>query len=235
MSGATPEYQRIRDSLRARLAAGGLAPGDRIPTERELVERFGVAHMTVRHAVEGLVSEGLLVRRRGSGTFVVHTRTVARSMNGLRSFTEDVRSGSPGARVITLRECAPAAIVAERLEFANKGRVVELTRLRTIDGNPVSINRAWLPVRLFPDLVNQDMNDRSLYEYIAETGVIPDHAAQRMFAIAAEQWQSALLGVPLGSALFGTERVTRDAGNTPIEYAMSWASSDLSVWVELKR
>ncbi len=209
--------------------------GDKFPTERELVERFGVAHMTVRQAIDGLVREGLLVRRRGSGTFVVHTRSVVRSMNGLKSFTEDVGSGTAGARVITLRECAPTKEVAERLQLASRGRVVELTRVRTIDSEAVSINQVWVPVRLFPDLINQDMNDRSLYEYFASTGLIPDRAEQRMFATAAQKWQADLLHVAVGSPLLGGERLTRDAGNMAIEYALSLSRPDLSVWVELRR
>ena len=234
MSYAAPQYRRIRGFLRAQLEAGDLAAGDKIPTERELVEHFGVAHMTVRHAVDGLVRDGLLVRRRGSGTFVVHTRTVTRSINHLRSFTEDVGAGSAGARVITLRACAPTKSVAERLELANKGWVVELTRLRTIDGEPAAINQVWLPVRVCPELINQDMNNRSLYEYLAASGVVLDHAEQRMFACAAERWQSDLLDVPPGSALLGSERVTRNPDNNAVEYALSWSRPDLSVWVEMR-
>lgn len=228
-----PEYRRIRDFLSAQLEAGELVPGDRIPTERELVERFGVAHMTVRHAVDGLVRDGLLARRRGSGTFVVRTRATARSINRLQSFTKDVGESAAGAKVITLRESEPTPEVSEHLEMSGKGRVFELTRLRTIDGSAASINRVWLPVRLCPELINQDMNDRSLYDYLAAIGLRPHHAEQRLFASSAEKWQSDLLDVPVGTALLGSERVTRDAGNIAIEYALSWSRPDLSVWVEM--
>ena len=232
---AIPEYRRIRDQLRVQLENGEFKPGDRLPTERELVERFGVAHMTVRHAVDGLVRDGLVVRRRGSGTFVVHSRAISRSMNRLQSFSDDVGRESTGARVLGQSETDPSPEVAEKLELPRAGKVVELVRLRTIDGLPASIHKVYIPVRVAPALARTDMSNRSLYEYLAETGVVLDRAEQRVFAVAADAWQARLLDVAPGSPLLAGERLTRDTNNQPVEFALTWSQPDLSVWVEMRR
>src|ERR1044071_7936099 len=120
---ALPSYQRIRHALRQELERGALVPGDRMPTERELVERFGVAHMTVRHAIDGLVRDGLVVRRRGSGTFVVRTRPIARSAERLQSFSEELGGAVVRGQVIRQREIRPDRDVAEALALSWNGLV----------------------------------------------------------------------------------------------------------------
>lgn len=228
-----PEYRRIGDFLRSQLQRGELKPGAKIPSERELVERFGVAHMTVRQALDGLVREGLLVRRRGSGTFVARTRSVTRSANSIQSFTDDVQPAKAGARVIEQREIKPDEATAEHLELSGKGKVVELVRLRTVDDEPMAIHRVFIPVKICPGLVSESMEDRSLYEYLATEGIVFARAQQRIFAAAADQWQADLLNVSKGSPLLGGERVSRDARNIPVEYALSWSRPELSVWTEM--
>ncbi|MFH5822415.1 GntR family transcriptional regulator [Georgenia sp. AZ-5] len=230
-----PEYRRIRETLRAQLEAGEWQPGQRIPTERELMERFGVASMTVRHAVDGLVRQGLLVRRRGSGTFVAKNRAVSRSIDRLRGFTEDVDGATAGARVVVQRETDPDEDVAELLELPNGARVVELVRVRTIDGRPVSLNQVWVPVRVAPGLASADMNDASLYEYLATTGVELQRAEQKILAVAATEWHARLLGVAEGTPLLASERLTRATANVPVEFARSWSRPELPVWVEMRR
>jgi GntR family transcriptional regulator len=193
--------------------------------------------MTVRHAVDGLVREGLLVRKRGSGTYVTHSGQVSRSINRLQGFSADVAEGSgvAGARVISMHEIAPSPEVSEKLELTRGGKVVELIRVRTIGGEASAINQVWIPVLVAPELMYQDMNDRSLYDYLAGVGVVLDAAEQRIFAAAAERWQADLLGVPVDAPLLGSERVTRDPDNSPVEYAASWSLPTLSVWVHMRR
>jgi GntR family transcriptional regulator len=230
-----PNYQRIRRALREELEKGAFAPGDRMPTERELVERFGVSHMTVRHAIDGLVRDGLVVRRRGSGTFVVRTRPMSRSMQRLQGFSAEMGGELVKSRVIRQREVRPPAEVAEALAMTINGLVVELLRVRTIDGVPASLQQAFIPVRLAPTLSRDEMTDRSLYEYLAARGVTLDRAEQRLFAVAAEPWQADLLEVEVSTPLLATERLSRDVDNQPVEFARTWSQPSLSVWVEMRR
>ncbi|GAA1869093.1 GntR family transcriptional regulator [Asanoa iriomotensis] len=232
---ALPSYQRIRHVLRQELERGALVPGDRMPTERELVERFGVAHMTVRHAIDGLVRDGLVVRRRGSGTFVVRTRPMARSATRLQSFSDELGGAVVGGRVIRQQEIRPDRDVAEALAMSWNGRVVELVRVRTVDGTPASLQQVFIPFKFAPGLARDDLTDRSLYQYLAEAGVTLDRAEQRMFAVAAQDWHAELLGVPISTPLLAAERLSRDPENHPVELARTWSHPDLSVWVEMNR
>jgi GntR family transcriptional regulator len=232
---ALPSYQRIRHALRQELERGALAPGDRMPTERELVQRFGVAHMTVRHAIDGLVREGLVVRRRGSGTFVVRTRPMFRSAKRLQGFTQELGDAGVRGRVIRQREIQPDHAVAEALAMSWNGVVVELLRVRTVDGTPASLQQAFIPLRLAPGLARDDMTDRSLYQYLADAGLTLERAKQRMFAVAAEAWHAELLEVPVATPLLATERLSRDSANHPVEFARTWSQPELSVWVEMHR
>jgi GntR family transcriptional regulator len=232
---ALPSYQRIRHALRQELERGALVPGDRMPTERELVERFGVAHMTVRHAIDGLVRDGLVVRRRGSGTFVVRTRPMARSAKRLQSFSEELGDAVVRGQVIRQREIQPDQDVAEALAMSWTGLVVELLRVRTVDGTPASVQQVFIPLKLAPGLARDDMTDRSLYQYLADAGVTLARAEQRLFAVAAEKWQAELLGLPIATPLLASERLSRDADNHPVEFARTWSQPELSVWVEMHR
>ncbi|WP_341718464.1 GntR family transcriptional regulator [Micromonospora sp. FIMYZ51] len=232
---ALPSYQRIRHALRQELERGALAPGDRMPTERELVERFGVAHMTVRHAIDGLVRDGLVVRRRGSGTFVVRTRPMARSATRLQSFSEELGGAIVRGQVIRQCEVQPDRDVAEALAMSWHGRVVELLRVRTVDGTPASLQQVFIPIKFAPALARDDLTDRSLYQYLADAGVTLDRAEQRLFAVAAGKWHAELLGVPFATPLLASERLSRDVANHPVEFARTWSQPELSVWVEMHR
>lgn len=231
---ALPSYQRIRLALRNELENGSLVPGDRLPTERELVERFGVAHMTVRHAIDGLVRDGLVVRRRGSGTFVVRTRPMSRSANRLQGFSAEFGGEGVSGRVVRQREVRPSDDVAEALAMARAGLVVELLRVRTFDDAPASLQQVFIPVRIAPSLAGDDITDRPLYEYLAAHGVTLDRAEQRLFAVAAEPWQAELLEVDVSTPLLATERLTRDVTNQPIEFARTWSQPGLSFWAEMR-
>lgn len=230
-----PSYQRIRHALRQELERGALAPGDRMPTERQLVQRFGVAHMTVRHAIDGLVREGLVVRRRGSGTFVVRTRPMSRSVQRLQSFSQELSGAAVRGRVVRQREIRPAPDVAEALAMSWNGTVVELLRVRTVDGAPASLQQAFIPLRLAPGLARDDLTDQSLYQYLADAGVTLERAEQRMFAVAAEAWHAELLDVAVATPLLATERLSRDSANHPVEFARTWSQPEMSVWVEIHR
>ena len=235
-----PEYKRIRASLRSQLEDGEFKPGDRIPTERELAQRFGVAHMTVRHAVDGLVRDGLLARRRGAGTFVVKSRAVSRTLNRLQGFSDDIRASANGndaleisSQVLELAEIAAEEETSRLLELPLGSAVVSLRRIRNVAGTPTAISHVLLPVRIAPRLAEEDFSHRSLYAYLTSVGVQFGRAEQSISAVAATDEQAAQLHVPLGSPLLASERLTRDSGNIPVEFARTWTLPDLPIWVEM--
>ena len=190
-----------RHALRARLREliAGARLGDRLPSERELSLRWGVARMTVRHAMDALVAEGLVERRQGSGTYVIPQPLVR--LLGLTSFSQDMRERGlvPSSRLMAFETIRADATVARQLGLQPGDRVIRFTRLRSGSGEPMAIETVCIPAVLVPGLGPDDLAG-SLYELLARRyrivpdsasvtiePVLPDPATRTLLAIAPEQ------------------------------------------------
>jgi GntR family transcriptional regulator len=194
---AIREY--VRDLVRDR------APGTPAPSERELVDRFGVARMTVRQALDALVGEGVLERHPGRGTFVAGPR---RSATGVVGFTEDMALRGRAVETRTLlAEVVPAG---EQLAGVFRVRPDELlvrwVRLRLGDGRPVCLSDTYLPEALVPDLAAH--LPASLYDELAARGHRPTWAEDTVTAAPASDDEASLLEIAPGSPAL---RLTRRA------------------------
>lgn len=194
-----------------------LPPGGRLPTERVLAERWGVARMTVRRAIASLAREGLLRSVQGSGT----TRTPGplQLSVGLRSFADSVAAAGlqPATRLLGFDARAvppPPAAAFLRLERAPATR---LQRLRFGDDVPLALEEAWLPSDLVPDLT-EERAAGSVYHYLAERSLLPDSGEESIRAGFPEPDEARLLDMPTGSPVL---RLVRRAlsGGRPVEYA----------------
>ncbi len=186
-----------RARLRELIAAS--RAGDRLPSERELSHRWGVARMTVRSATDALVAEGLVERRHGSGTFVLPQPFVR--FLGLTSFTQDMRERGlvPASRLLAF-DAAPAdPAMAARLHIEAGADVIRFTRLRLGSGEAMAVETVWVPAAIVPGISPDDLGG-SLYELLARrygivTGaasvtiepVLPDAATREVLAIPADQ------------------------------------------------
>ena len=160
--------ESTRQALRARLRelVAAARVGDRLPSERELSLRWGVARMTVRHAMDALVAEGLVERRHGSGTYVV-PQPFARLL-GLTSFTQDMaeRGLVASSRLLAFDTEPADDSLATQLRIPVGEPVVTFTRLRSGSGEPMAVETVWIPATLVPGLEPGDL-DGSLYELLA--------------------------------------------------------------------
>lgn len=148
--------QRLRELVRDH------EPGARIPGERDLAASWGVARMTLRRAVDTLVTEGLLERRHGSGTYVLPRPCVR--LLGLTSFTKDMveRGMVPASRLLAFSHGPAGESVAAELTVPVGTEVVSFSRLRLADGLPMAIETVWLPRTVVPGLTVRDL-DHSFY------------------------------------------------------------------------
>ena len=173
-TGSEITRQEVRALLRELIA--NTKPGDRLPSERELSERWNAARMTVRHATDALVEEGLVVRRHGSGTYVL-PQPVVRFL-GMTSFSQDMRDRGldPSSRLLAFEVAAADEIVARRLAVPEGEPVIRFTRLRLGSGEPMAIETVWIRAALVPGLEPPDL-DGSLYELLASRyGLAPGSA-----------------------------------------------------------
>lgn len=221
-SASDPAHVQIAAWLRAGIARGELAPGDRLPGERDLSDRLGVSRMTLRQALSDLESSGDLVRLSGraGGAFVAEPR-VEVDLTHLTSLTDQLqRAGKrAGARVLRSRKLVPPPDVASALGLPARAQAVEVVRVRSANRLPVAVETSWLPARLVPGLLDHSLSG-SLYALLRKHyGRSPVTAEEHLHAVLADDDTGALLDVPPGTALMRVERVAREADGTVVEFA----------------
>lgn len=203
-----------------------LRPHDKMPTERELAETFGVTRLTVRRAFDQLGYEGRVYRTQGAGTFVSEPR-IAKSVE-LTSFTDDMRARglTPGSQSTRIVEVAAGAEVGAQLGISPRDAVAHIYRVRTADGEPMCLENTYIPASLAPDLARRPL-EGSLYQTLVETyGLRIDKAEQSIHATVLDGEMAQALGVPEFSPAFKVSRVAYDARNRRIEYAESVYRAD---------
>ncbi|SHF20985.1 GntR family transcriptional regulator [Kaistia soli DSM 19436] len=221
-----PLYLRLQSMIRSGIADGRLRPNDALPAERDLATNLGVSRVTVRKALRGLVDEGVLRQRHGSGTFVSRSADrIEQPLSRLTSFTEDMRSSGrvPGTRWLDRSTDRPSAEEATILGLPTGARVTRLSRLRLVDGDPVAIEAAVVPASAIPDPLRVDA---SLYDALAAAGMHPVRAVQRLAAISLGAAEAALLGVMPGAAAVAIERIAYLPDGSVIEFTRSHYRGD---------
>jgi GntR family transcriptional regulator len=208
----------------------GAEPGTPAPSERELVQRFGVARMTVRQAMDTLVAEGLLERVPGRGTFVAEPRSEVGRLTG---FTEDMtRRGllAESQTIVARREKAGPG-VARALNLTEGDPVIHWKRLRRADGVPMCIEDAYLSEVLIPGFLQSGM-PTSLYDALERRGLRPTWAEDSLQADLAGSEEAEQLEVPLGSPVLRIARRARSRDKV-VEVSRSVFRGDrFTAWVQ---
>lgn len=215
-----PRYVQIAESMIGRIEAGDLAPGDRLPPERELSRQLGVNRMTLRQGLQVLKMRGLLTQRQGDGTYIAAPK-IERAAGRLWPFTTSIRNlgYAPKARIILFERRQADATTAEQLRLSVGAPVYYSHRLRLIGAEPVVLEQFALPAARFPALERHDLTNRSIYAIMAaEYGVVIAHARQSLEPVVATPYEAALLEVAPGAPLMLEQRVTFDQQGRPAEY-----------------
>lgn len=212
-SAPLPKYLQLRAILLEMIEEERLPVDAPVPSERELCRRFGVSRMTVRQAVDQLVAEDRLRRIPGKGTFVARPKIELALQ--LTSFTEDMRARGmvPGSRDLDRRVVRASAHLAKELGIQPGEEVHFIERLRTADGEPLSIERAHIPVKLAPDLADYDLSDKSLYELLERRyGLVMDAGELTIDGGLADPSDADLLKLPRGGAVLLLQRRSFSGG-----------------------
>ena len=197
-----------------------MAPGDQLPSERELGEQAGVSRMTARQAVAYLAREGVLMVRPGVGTFVAEPKLTHDALH-LLGFTEQMmrRGGTVTSTVLEQAVVAPPAGAAVALELAPGERVVKIARLRFADQLPLLLETSILPASLCAGLEEEELTSHSLYTVLAERyGLHLQSARQTFQATVANEYERQLFGVGPGTPMILLEGVTYTGHGRPAEY-----------------
>ncbi len=233
-----PIYYQIMKHMRDRIEEGQYGIDGALPPERELAEHYQVSRMTVRQAILELVNEGILIRRKGIGTFVAPPK-LEQELSGLTSFTEDMakRGMKAGSRVLSFEEIVPDTTVRTALLLGKEDRVYKSERLRLADDEPMALETAMISVFACPGLCREDLENRSLYSLLDERWQLQlGRATQSLEPALATSNEARLLHVISGSPLLLMHRTTYDQNDHPFEYVKSFYRGDRYKFItELRR
>ncbi len=229
-----PRWAQLAEDLRRRLAAGEFA--ERIPTEGELGAQYAVSRSTVRQALAQLRADGLLESRQGTGTFVTPPDEVDGPW-GVTSMALTLRAlGVAESSVVRRIELRPGSDAPSDLGLGGRERALYIERLRLGDGDPLAIDRSWLPASIAGPLRHADLTTGSLYGALARhCGVRVTGGQEHVRPAAASAGDRRLLRLPAGEAVFILERLAL-AGSTPVEARTSNMRGDryelIATWGE---
>lgn len=222
----TPVYKRIQDSIRTRIEASELHPGDPVASERELARLHKVSLMTARHALAGLEREGLVERRRGAGTFVAQPKI---HFNKLMSYTEHMsaRGLVPRSRVLIAKIVEHDAEVAARLALPATTPLIKIERLRETGDEPFALETCYLPAKEFANLAEFPLGRTSLFATLQqEYGVELAYADEEVDATTAEANIAELLQVHRGAAVLRIRQVIYSTNGKPTIYVVGFYRSE---------
>ncbi|SIT43808.1 Transcriptional regulator, GntR family [Paraburkholderia ribeironis] len=219
-----PRYQRLRDEMVALIAARHWRPGEAIPTEQALASSYDVAVGTVRKAVDLLVAEGLLERFQGRGTFV---RRASFDSSLFRFFRFQTRQGErriPESRILRRDVVDAPSAVAAALQISSHARVIQMSRLRLIDGVPMLAEEIWLPyVRFaaFAQLELTEIGDLLYPVYEATCNQVVASATETLTVEAIRPLHARLLRIEPGTPAVVIERLAYGYDRQPLEWRRS--------------
>jgi GntR family transcriptional regulator len=219
-----PLYQQLQRALRELIERGVYGPAEALPAERHLASELDISRITVRKAIEGLVEEGLLVRRPGSGNFI-NTR-IEKNFAKLTSFSEDMRSRGRTPKSVWLKRSEGAVTPDEalRLRLSPGAAVYRFNRIRYADDMPMCIEYATIAAFALPSL---DAVDTSMYEALEATGHRPVRALQRLSALLLGAEQARLLQSKEGDAGLCVERLGFLRDGRAVEFCRSYFRGDM--------
>ena len=227
-SGKTPIWQAIADALRSDLAEGKYAPGDKLPTEAGLAERFGVNRHTVRHGISALVEEGLIRTRRGSGAFVAATPTDYPIGQRVRFHENLIAAGRrPDKRVLQVEERSATTGEAKALQIAPGDPVCAYHGLSLADGQPIAVFESLFPIGRLPGIDEALHQTSSVTEALRLAGISDyTRASTRLTAVRATATHALHLQVSEGDPLLKSSGVNVDHAGMPVEFGRTWFAGD---------
>ncbi|HEM6116545.1 GntR family transcriptional regulator [Streptococcus pluranimalium] len=228
MSNKKPLYLKMVDTLELTIRDSMVAH-ERLPSERELSEDFGVSRITVRQALKELEARGLIYKLQGKGTFVSSIEQVKTDLASTYSFTEQMKKlgKTPKTRILSFEKVTVTPYLASYLNMEVGSDVFELERLRLADGFPMMFERTYIPVLPFENLEKDLLAKKPLYDIFTQDFEQKIRIAEEEFAASiALDYEADFLNIKKGSAVLHVTRHTYNDKNVLIEFTFSIARAD---------
>ncbi|MDJ0088366.1 GntR family transcriptional regulator [Pantoea allii] len=230
-------YKFIADKLRLRLNSPYVAVGSAIPAEKVLATEFGVARMTLRKAIDLLVSEGLLERRHGSGTYV-SGKDICHETSSLTGLAEVLRLQGKEviSKVLAFELIAAPPAVASQLRINSGERLFFSRRLRYVDEKLLMLEESYMPVKTFPDLTLAHL-EKSKFDYIEqECGIVLEGNYESLSPVLSDKRLSHLMNIAEKTLLLRVDSLSYSNTGAFINYAVMYRNTyDYQVNYHLRR
>ena len=223
-----PIYQQISMQIYNDIASGALKVGDAIPTEAVLMRQYNASRTTVRNAIKSLSQEGIIGRRRGSGSFV--KKNVTKAKVSLQGSFEDILDviQNTSAKVFRFEYVDSTGDIRKNLSLTGPNRVLRVDRIRYAEETPFLYSINYLPDEIGQFLTKKNLEQYALLELIPKMCGIPIvKAVQNFGATMANTKMAELLGVPLGFPILEIKRVTMSSGDRPVNLFYGYFRSDM--------
>jgi GntR family transcriptional regulator len=227
---AKPKYLIIHEWLTEQIANGNYLPGDKIPNEIELAAMFGVQRMTVRQAVDKLVSDRILMRKRGQGTYLLPAEGAVptRSLATISSYHNDIATAglNPRYKLLEVKVIPADEYVAKQLGLAKGTDVISLFRLMLASGVPLVLERSYLPAHLLTGLLGSSL-ETNIYEVIAKNyNMTLSYSRNEIGAIIPTKEERKLLRITTQCACLWVEGVVYNDKDFAVEYSRALCRGD---------
>lgn len=224
----TPIWKAIADTLRSDIAEGRYTAGDKLPTEANLAERFGVNRHTVRHGIGALVDEGLVRTRRGAGAFVAATPTDYPIGKRVRFHENLIAAGRrPQKRILALEKRAATKGEAQALQIDAGDPICAYQGLSLADEHPIAVFESLFPLTRLPLMSDALGQTSSVTEALRIAGITDyTRATTRLTAMRANVTHALHLQLTEGDPLLRSSGVNVDSAGLPVEYGRTWFAGD---------
>jgi GntR family transcriptional regulator len=229
----TPLYLQVRKALLNAIKRGVFQADDALPSERTLSDMIGISRVTARKAIDALASEGVIVRKHGSGNYIAPL--LEQPLSRLTSFTEELKQRGFKPTSHWLSRVVARALPDELLTFGLSpgAKVVRLERVRMANDVPMAFESSVLPLAFVPK--PQSLQD-SLYAYLTKLGFLPARALQHIRASNASARHAQLLSIAEGLALMDVTRISYLEDGRVVEVTQTLCRNDYYDFVvELRR
>ncbi|MGG0174915.1 GntR family transcriptional regulator [Gottfriedia acidiceleris] len=224
-----PLYHQLMERLKDSIENGNWTPGDKIPSENQLMVQFSVSRNTAKKAIEELVQEGILYRIQGKGTYVAKPK-LQQSLMGFYSFSKVLKEKglNPKDIILKIEEVKPTVKIKEALQLSENMNVIEMKRLRCAEDEPFILESSFIPKHVVTDIEQlKKVGEISLYDLFSQQfNTIVTRAKEAFEPVLIRADESEYLQSEEGRPALLLERTAYNANGEPVEFCISIVRGD---------
>ncbi|SKA01971.1 GntR family transcriptional regulator [Pilibacter termitis] len=220
-------YKQIEEKIEERILANEYGSRNRLPSEYELAEEFAVSRLTIRKALQQLIDKKMLYRRENAGLYVMSKPKIVSGKGGLHSFSEVAKKQgkSVHTRVLDFQEIPYQQEIWEELEAAEEEKILHITRIRSLENEPMTIEELWIRRKYLPEKLSTTLFTQSIFQLI-EQKIKLAYSHQEIEGRVANKKEADLLKIKENSAILHVHSITYGVTGVPILVDSSFYRAD---------